>query len=504
MREGHEIYDMTEQDFDLLLQDSLPPQPPDDIAQEVTPWRAAIQRILAGLALTGITLQVLGLGYLLPSIGQIQLLRGWRALRRENGWFRAGWYLTVPQAALHFFILILNATVYQEVFFAQPFLPYLSALSVTLKCGALLCFWGGFRAVRRKAGLSAEGGGALVVWYLAVCALALLEYQGLLLGILMVGVYILMLRSLYRLSQELDEAGYTIEAAPVRVSDGVLVRCIVCAVALGIAAGYLFLGRPAMDWQVRQPAASQAEIRAHLTELGFPEELLDDLTAEDLAACKDALRVTVSTEELAMNDGREVRTTYGTHTQIHTEYDVCELKVTSIGIQLPGEREHWKLIHHFLWQAEPSYRGTESIQLWPAYKGEYGWRQEGEFSGQVLYDRDGETLTSPFYYLGEASYTAQSLFGGTSEQRDVFAAYTLPRSGTRCRGYVSYDILELRDGCIVDGWANFTHQEGWFQYPVKSAMEHRKTASWLSRAPFRTAQTALQFYPTADEVEQIS
>lgn len=504
---SHEFYSMNEQEFDALLENALPPQPPDDIVKETTPWRLAIDHILIGLALTNITLNFLGLSYLLPAIGHLQLLRGWRALRQENGWFRVGWYLTIPQALLFFFILVLNATVYQECFFTLSFIPWLTAIGVAVEFFTLLCLWGGFRAVRRKAGLPAQAKGAvaLMVWYAAICLLGLQKVQGgLLFGGLLLLIYILLLRSLYTLSKELDEAGYAIETTRVRVSDGALVKCIAATVLIGIVCGYLFLGRPPMDWQVQDTSASQQEeIREHLLSLGFPEEVLDDLTAEDLIACKDAVRITVEVDELAMNDGREVRVTFGNHTQVHTEYDVHELKITGIGVQLPGEREHWKLIHHFLWQAEPSYRGTEAIQFWPAYREDMGWRQEGEFSGQVLYDKDGQTFVSPFYHLGKETYTAESFFGN-HVTTDVFAAYTLPRSGEDCRGYVSYEILEQREGYIVDGWANFVHQEGWFQYPVKSAMEHRKTGGWFSNAPFHVGQTAIQFYPTENDLERIS
>lgn len=505
--DNHEFYSMNEQEFDALLENSLPPQPPEDIVQEVTPWRTAMDRILVGLALTNITLNFLCLNYILPAVGCVQLLRGWRALRNENRWFRTGWYLSIPQAVFFFFTLVLNATVYQEVFFGLPLIPWLTRFGIAAEFASFACLWGGFRAVQRKADQPPHAGAAaaLMVWYGIICILGLQQYSGWLLGLPVILAYICIIRSLYSLSKELDEAGYAIEAAPVRLPDEVLVKLITVLLAAGILCGYLFFGRPSMEWQAVETAitAEQAEIRDHLAGLGFPEELLDDLTAEDLAACKDALRVTVDVEELAMNDGREIRVTFGNHTQVHTEYDVYELKVTSIGVQLPGEREHWKLIHHFLWQEEPSYRGSEAIQLWPAYRADMGWRQEGTFTGQVLYDLSGQTLASPFYHLDNETYTAESMFG-SSVTTDVFAAYTLPRDGGRCRGYVSYEILETRDGCIVDGWANFVHQEGILQYPVKSAMEYRKTSGWFSDGPFHVGQTALQFYPTEDDLELIS
>lgn len=504
---NHEFYFMNEQEFDALLENSLPSQAPDDIVQDVTPWREAMDRILVGLALTNVTLNFLLLQYILPAIGYIQIIRGWRTLRRENHWFRAGWLLSIPQAAIFFLTLILNATVWQEVVFDLPFFTGLSWCNAAAEFGTIFCLWGGFRSVQRKAGLPAHAGSAvaLMVWYAVIGYLAVMQYSGWLLGLPVLVGYFFILRSLYELSKELDEAGYAIQAAPVRLSDDTLAKAIWAILLIGILCGYLFFGRHPMDWQPVEETITpeQTEIREHLTDLGFPEEILDDLTAEDLAACKGALRVTVDVEELAMNDGREVREVNGNSTSIYTEYDVHELKVTSVAVQLPGDREHWKLIHHFLWQEEPSYRGNEAIQLWPAYREDAGWRQEGGFTGRVLYDEAGQTLASPFYHLDNETYTSDTVFWGQQVSTDVFAAYTIPKTGEHCRGYVSYEILEMRDGYLVDGWANFIHQEGWFQYPVKSAMEYRKTSGWFGNGPFIKGQTALQFYPTSDEPEMI-
>ena len=81
-----------DQDFglDRLLEEGLR-APPEDIVQAVAPWRRAMNRILTGLVLQGLTLNFWNLNYLLPAVGHILLLLGLRALRRENGFFRFWW-----------------------------------------------------------------------------------------------------------------------------------------------------------------------------------------------------------------------------------------------------------------------------------------------------------------------------------------------------------------------------------------------------------------------------
>ena len=91
---------MNDREFDALLESAAPELPPDDVARDVTPWRRAIGNILGGSAMCSITLNFFCLNYLLPTIGVILQLLGFRPLRRENRWFRACWLLAVLRAAL--------------------------------------------------------------------------------------------------------------------------------------------------------------------------------------------------------------------------------------------------------------------------------------------------------------------------------------------------------------------------------------------------------------------
>ena len=61
-------------ELERLLAESLSAPPPDDILTEITPWRQAMNRTLAGLALSSITLNFLWLDTILPTIGMVLLL----------------------------------------------------------------------------------------------------------------------------------------------------------------------------------------------------------------------------------------------------------------------------------------------------------------------------------------------------------------------------------------------------------------------------------------------
>ena len=487
--------------FEALLAQSVDELPPEEIVADVTPWRRAMERVLFGLALCMVTLNFWCLNYLLPTIGTVLLLLGFRALRRENPWLGGCFVCAVLRAACVFPSLILNTTILP----GDAYKSAAAAVSAALMLALLLCFWQGLRAVRRKAGLPAQGGGAgaLLAWYVLMCVLAAVHYTGLLVPIAMLVGYVCILRSLFRLSRALDEAGYAIAPQPVRVTDRCIALVLAAALGIGCTLGYLFGGSYRMDWQPADASeqTQTAAIRQQLLDLGFPEAVLNDLTPEDIAACDGALRVVVETEDYPVNDGRNVL--WEAYNEKHeryyvqdTVYDVKELRLTGVAVQLPGERETWMVFHHFLWTTAPGFYGTEAIQIRPAYRSiPEGWSAAGDVTGRVLYDRDGQTFTASYHTLGRQTYTADSVFFGQRTNSDLFAAFSLPRHGEHARGYVAYTAAAVQSGCLLNSWINYTHQQSWLQYPVVTAMEKRMTSAFGNTGAFYTVQHALQFFP---------
>ena len=500
MRE-HERESARDDAFEALLAQSVDELPPEEIVADVTPWRRAMERVLFGLALCMVTLNFWCLNYLLPAIGTVLLLLGFRALRRENPWLGGCFVCAVLRTACVFPSLILNTTILP----GDACRSAAAAVSAALMLALLLCFWQGLRAVRRKAGLPAQGGGAgaLLAWYVLICVLAAVHYTGLLVPIAMLVGYVCILRSLFRLSRALDEAGYAIAPQPVRVTDRCIALVLAAALGIGCTLGYLFGGSYRMDWQpVDTSEQAQTEaVRQQLLDLGFPEEVLNDLTPEDIAACDGALCVVAEVEDYPVNDGRTVSYKEsdgegGVVSVLDTVYDVKELRLTGVAVQLPGERETWMVFHHFLWTTDPGFYGTEAIQIRPAYRSiPEGWSAAGDVTGRVLYDRDGQTFAAPYASLGARTFTANTILWGEQTNTDLFAAFSLPRHGEHCRGYVAYSTTEARDGYILSSGVCYTHQQTWLQYPVVTAMEKRLTAAWGDTGAFRTVQDVLQFYP---------
>ena len=500
---------MNEKDFDSMLESTMSELPPEDIVAEVTPWKKSMHRVLIGLAMSSLTLNFWCLNYILPAIGFILMLLGFRTLHRENTPFKACYAITLIRSVYYFPMLILNATIYQQTFYESGWTWYLTIGNLILQFVQLVCLWQGIKAVQRKAGLPEHAGGAvgLMIWFGIICVLGIINYSGIIIAAIVILVYILAIRSLWKLAGEMDEAGYMIEAAPVRVPDMVLTGIIVGALTVGLALAYIFGGTYHMDWQPLEvtETAEVAEIKAHLVTLGFPENILDDLTDEDILDCKDAVRVAVDVDSHAVDDGKWVEERTGNKISRYRVYDEEILVITGIAVELSAEREHWKIIQHFRWAVNPGYFGTNSIQLWPAYRnGNGGWGKASECTGCVLYDKDSMTYAAPYICFGEETFTSNNIFWGETVSTDVFAEFSFPNDSEKQRGYISYTIKEMRDGTIVDAWINYTYQQTWTQYPARTAKEQRMSNNLNDDGVFITIQDALQFHPTEDDVGVIN
>lgn len=473
--------------------------------QELSLWRRHMDNAMVGIVMTMFTLNLLGLNYLLYTIGTLLMVTAFRSLRKVSRAFYFCYVLAIVKAALHFPFLILNATIYTEAFHASPMSAVINYSGVAVTILLLFFLRSAMREAQRTVGMEPHSGSLTCLLVFALLFFTNIQLSGFLVLIVLLVAVIIIVRCLFGLIQELDEAGFTIEPVPVRVSTPKLVQSIALILVIGIVCGYAFGNRYPMDWQALDSTehAEVQEIKAHLLALGFPEYVLNDLTAEDILSCEGALEVVVQTEDHPVNDGREVRTTNGTYTQIETVYDVEELRITGVSVQLPEEREHWKIFQHFLWTVDPGFLGTEALQIWPACRSDLGWDLADPYTGRVLYSNGSTVFAAPYHSLGSETYTADSIFWGPSQQTDVFASFSMPRQGENHRGYISYGVQEMREGAIVDGWLNYIHQDSRFQYPVQTAREYRMNGGMFSRGAFRIIQDALQFYPTEDGTELI-
>mgnify|MGYP004648863519 FL=1 len=478
-----------ERRFDDLLREDAAALPPP-AAGEINPWSMAMTRVLWGLGLITITLNFLYLDVILPAVGGLLLVLGFCTLRRENTPLRWCYILSLASLAVRGACIVLAA------------LPVETGLAPAYVNIALLqvlyvCLWRGMVGVSRAAGEekpAATAAGAMAVFYAVLTVLALIGVEGWLLVLPMLVLYILLLRSMVRLSRSLADTGYAITAAPVRLPDaavlwgglGVLLAAVLLAMFLG--------QRYPMDWHARDDAPQDETIRQQLLTKGFPERVLNDLTADEVAQLSGAVRVYHQTERLYSNtDYREVtlsrflrdppHTLQYDHTLTETDdagnrtyryvyrvYDTLEQTMRHVAVELPEEDgvRRYIYIHHLTYDTQPSPRLTEVLELWPAWQMEIGWTPGGAVSGRLLCERSGGEQTAPFYSLTGGSQQITDIFGTRWEQQ-ITALWTRPAHAEKIRAYVLYDALRLEDSWVIESWTNYARQTAPV-YPYRDAI----------------------------------
>lgn len=459
---------MDDRAFESALADSVPPQPPSDVADGVTPWKRAVNQLLAGTALTSLTVRNLGLHLILPAVGIILLLLGFRALRRENRWFTACLALAAACAALRLPGLILSATLLRPALETPPLSLLLGWGGTAARLALYFCLWQGLRTVGRKAGQHPWALPALALfgWYVLITVLAATEGgQSVLLVIASCIGFVLILYCLYSLARDLAETGYGIRPAAVRLSDRWLALLLAGAVAAGCVLGGLLGSRYPMAWAPAEGAGpAAAAVRQRLEELGFPAYVLDDLTDADILACDGALEAAVTVTAARLDGSGRVSGPEA--------LDIQGLRITAVAVRLPGDGLRCRVFRHFLWTADPGFRGTEAIRLTPPYLDQQRrWDPIAPVSGQVLYDRGGQGYAAPFHLLREDPK------GGDPLRSGIWAAFSVPAGAKRCRGYVSYCMEEIMETGGLADLLNYYHQKTLLQYPVRSALEYAQAAA---------------------------
>ena len=494
--------------FDQMLTEDAAALPPPGM--EVNPWREAMCLVLWGLGLTTLTLHFLYLDVILPAVGAILMVLGFRTLRRENRAMQWCYRLSIAAAAVRSIAYTLNALPWET-----GYVP--AYVTILLTLALYVCLWRGMVGVSRAAGSekpAAPAAGALVIFYAVMIPLAYIGLEGWLAVLPLVIIYIVILRNLMKLSRSLADTGYVVTAAPVRLPSWAVLWGYL-GVTLAAILLAMFLGqRYPMDWQPRADAPQDAAIRAELLERGFPEKVLNDLTAEETAKMSGATEIRTQTDmEYDKTRYRELNTDIwydtampdnwqydhaekqqdGSYRYVYRIYDVRTCVMTHVAVLL---EEECIILHHAAIVKPPKESYTEAMELWPVWYGDPDeWSRGGWYQGRVLCDKDGRSYAAGFSALTEGSYESTGFFG-SSRRSAITAEWSRLHGSENIRAYILYDARSLTPKWgYLDSWCNCARQTRPV-YPFRDALT--LWHSWITNDSIDLWQTALQVW--SDEI----
>lgn len=476
------------------MADALSAPEPETPDVSDSPFCRAMGLISGGLAVTGVTLNFWNLDVLLPLIGTLCLLIGFRAMRRVNGFLRAGYVCACLHILLLFVELGQDAVIYRADTGPTAFYTVAAA---AVRLALLFCLWQGLLDMQRDVGITppaAPAAGALLLWYILLyVAAALFASLPLLLGVYVVWYFYLVVR-LNKLAKSMAAQGCAIEPVKERFSNHKLVGSLLTVLAVVIACGFLFFGSYRMDWTPKETGTDAQVIEAHerLLALGYPESELNDLSDGDLLTCLRAERVLV----------REC--TGGGYTNYNGKSQTNDaFHMTVVAVERPFGRLF--LSYHFRWDEGTHFYGTESFAVEPNCD-TGSWLAE-EFSGRVFYDSpDGTTYTAPYIDPGTEQASLSNWYENCFRQL-YCADLSFPNSGTNRRGYIACALSNNIDEFTkFEGLFYYVHQNGRFQYPVKTARDYQDfnvNRPLLYNAPFERVQDYFVLFQNEDGVLNI-
>lgn len=464
------INNLNDRELEKALEITLASKTPgEEITKSVTPWKKAMTMALYGIAFTMLTPNIFYINYVLPMIGSFLLLFGFRRMRNDSREFKACYILSWVKIAVSIFAVFLNSTIYASGDLGSAVGNVNMSISLASSLGLMVALALAVRKTQIKAGLSVnvKSAVAMIILYIILLVWALLGTEVPVLGWAVIISYIVILVNLHKIIKSIDTAGYVIENSSSKIPDKALGLVLIAVIAASIACGYLFFHGYDMHWEEVSSEEHTAveEMKEELKDKGFPENVLNDMSREDIEACKGALEVYSETEERSVD---ESLSDLGINPD---DPETKEIRFTHVILLLDGERDEWRYIHHFEWINGDDFYGTEAIQIWHQYAN--SWIDYDSFIGRVLYTENGITYAAPYYMFDNEKYVNDHvILGGLYDE--AFARFSFPAGRLKQRGYVSYVGAASDNAYFTGSWINYNHQKTFLQYPVTSAAKSRQ------------------------------
>ena len=477
--------ELDDKELERTLAESIDGLPMEDVVENVVPLKSAMLYVLVGLVLSSVVFSFFKLNYILPTVGAVLSLLGYRKLKSENKYFSACYAIELVSLVYILAVLILNTMTLGADVHVKYVLKVISVIMAAVSIAGVFCLWLALRQVQKKAGL--EQGAyavlALAGWYALVGLLAVFGYGSvhLVTMIIAIAVFAVLIRAIYKLPRELDEAGYLVRTSQIRIPDKAVVIAVSAVLVIGCACGYMFGNGYRMAWSIRddvQQGTDIESIRENLIAQGFPDYVLNDLTSDEIASCGGAVNIL---------------------TQIKNNDNGLQFTDVAVQVQDADVDEMWIIFHYFKWTEDKKPYGAEAVQIWTTeHEIQEGWRTVGEVDGRLMYDKGGVTYTAPYHSMESVTYNRTAWIDRVQTVTDNIGTFSFPRKGENCRGYMSYSTVHTDKAYFTFyDFINYTYQSSWLQYPVITAYDNM-TGGRFNQKPFMTVQNPFSFYIRED------
>jgi len=424
-------------------------------AKDNNPWLAPINFITLGLFFTLLSIDFLYLQYILPPIGALFLYLGFRTLRKCNVGFRIAWMIVTVQL---FFQLVQLVTMASPVYTVYQNISNSSMASIIYQIVILLVLRYAIRDIFQKNKITPLQDPIIlgIIWIVvnAVCEYLQIKGNNFLFAFLMVFL-LKILFALNKVGVALDDVTDLFVKAPVILSNKALVKLyliggFVLVLGCCIAFNHIILDSS------KQITITDSDTRTKLIELGFPKEVMKDITDKDIDLLNEAIKVNVSSETLSFKPDSLTLLLGNIGKNTNTTIEKCNMKASTVYIELPNNLIY--VIVHFNWMNQ-KVNWQDGFTIWGADKIDL-------LNGVLLYWKSQKEYTAPIPRLKCETAKLNSFFG-EMESKQISGAVSYPFHSENQRGYIFYKYQLDEKNLYGRNCLNYIHYTQPFRFPYE-------------------------------------
>lgn len=417
------------------------------------PWRDPINLVTWGFLMTSFTLNFWLLQYILPTIGVGLLYLGFCNMRKGNRWFYAAWILSGIRLLWQLVLLIILATPINTL---DKNNMVLGTITVIFRIILLSVFRAATKTMFYKESIKPDRDPALglIVWtiLIAICAFTPLANSWIVFIPLII-FYLAMIHSLYKVGDDMGAVADAFIKAPVRVGPrvsawGYLITCFALVLLCSAFANHI---TPVAS---EQAAKTDSETRSKLLKLGFPKDIIADISDDDIALLSDAFHVEYSSEVLYY--GQKYYSSKESSNANRSSLLKSNLEATTVYVELPDNLLYAFVC--FMWKKGNAY-WQDGFTIW-------GKTDFELLDGALLFHKNGNDYTAPIPRLKCEAVATNSWFG-SEVSRQISGTVSYPFDSENQRGYIFYRIQLPTDQYFGVNCFNYMHNFYPFQFPYK-------------------------------------
>ena len=448
------------------------------IVSSNNPWHKPISNITWGFVFTVMNFDFFNLKYVLVTIGVVLLFLGFYDLRKINKELHTAWIFSIINLVFHVLNLIYLTTSLHIRFNRMGIAIFLSTL---FQITFFLIFRSGLNKIFHEAAVKPYKDPLLwlIIWRIVIVICAITQLGSIwFIALPLICFYFYNFRSLYKFGDLLSQINFKFHEGDNRFSRkryfaGYLASCIFIVILCSSLSNHIKLDAK----EFVKPNTS--ETRQKLIGLGFPENILKDISEDEVALLEDAIYVDAFSELLMFDPKEEtVKGEFNVYTTKEKPGKI-NLEVTSIYVELDNGTEESTMysFQYFQWQDGGAYwydgikvRGTVPLEL---------------ISGRLLYEKDGISYLADIPRLKNEMVSETDWFGYTNNSEQITGAVSYPFSSDNQRGYVFYKLKLNKDLCYGGNIFKYIH----YQNPVRIPYEETELSGILSSVNIKSLYT---------------